>query len=187
MSEEMTNKDAISRLTMLKDKRYPKMNKALDKGIAALEAEPTMTTNARSGYVTIKAEPCEDAISRQAAIDALKKYFSDDGMKDTEYGAYWHHVHVIDVLQGMPSVTPKQKTGCWVEVDDEPHEVWECDHCGFVIDGSGCIEPYEYRDTYKFCPNCGAKMEGEPNGEISREEIAALLARESEESDAYTN
>ena len=27
--------------------------------------------------------------------------------------------------------------------------------------GSGCIEPYEYRDTYKYCPNCGAKMESE--------------------------
>ncbi len=52
----------------------------------------------------------------------------------------------------------QEPCGVWVEIDDEPHEVWECDHCGFVIDGSGCIEPYEYRDIYKYCPNCGARM-----------------------------
>lgn len=51
-----------------------------------------------------------------------------------------------------------KKSGVWVEIDDEPHEVWECDRCGFVIDGSGCIDPIEYRNTYKFCPNCGARM-----------------------------
>ena len=56
-------------------------------------------------------------------------------------------------------VDQEKKSGNWIDIDEEPHEVWECDHCGFVIDGSGCIDPYDYRDTYKYCPNCGAKME----------------------------
>lgn len=59
-------------------------------------------------------------------------------------------------INAIPSAEPK--TGHWIGIDEEPHEVWECDHCGFVIDGSGCIDPYDYRDTYKFCPNCGIRM-----------------------------
>ena len=58
-------------------------------------------------------------------------------------------------------VQPERKTGHWVEIGDEPYDEWECDVCGFVIDGSGCIDPEEYRDVYKFCPNCGADMRGE--------------------------
>ena len=59
---------------------------------------------------------------------------------------------------------PKRKTGHWVEIGDEPYDEWECDVCGFVIDGSGCIDPEEYRDIYRFCPNCGADMRGEQDG-----------------------
>jgi rubredoxin len=70
-------------------------------------------------------------------------------------------IHFKQLLDALPPVSVAEKVGCWVEIDDEPHEVWECDHCGFVIDGSGCIDPYEYRDTYKYCPNCGARMEVE--------------------------
>ena len=58
------------------------------------------------------------------------------------------------------------KTGHWIGIDEEPHEVWECDHCGFVIDGSGCIDPYDYRDTYKYCPYCGARMVEEQESEV---------------------
>ena len=49
-----------------------------------------------------------------------------------------------------------QKTGHWVEIDDYPHEDFECDCCGGKVYGTE--EPYE---EYKYCPNCGAKMEGE--------------------------
>ena len=63
---------------------------------------------------------------------------------------------VFDIIDNYVEQEPK--TGHWIDIDEEPHEVWECDHCGFVIDGSGCIDPYDYRDTYKYCPNCGAKM-----------------------------
>lgn len=92
---------------------------------------------------TLEQEPCEDAISRQAVLDLLE---------DTNNG--W----IINEVSQLPSVKPQENTGHWIGIDEEPHEVWECDHCGFVIDGSGCIDPYDYRDTYKYCPYCGAKM-----------------------------
>lgn len=120
-------------------------------------------------YVPKEQEPC-DAISRDAVLKIIDKWY--ENKSDIE--------DLIILITYMSSVTQKsdeqlykngfadgyeqghkdaeQKSGIWVEIDDEPHEVWECDHCGFVIDGSGCIEPYEYRDTYKYCPNCGACM-----------------------------
>lgn len=91
-------------------------------------------------------------ISLQDAIKAIDEKAKRIKNEDTLNGL----AGAVGILFDLPSVT--QKSGVWVEIDDEPHEVWECDHCGFVIDGSGCIEPYEYRDTYKFCPNCGCAM-----------------------------
>lgn len=87
-----------------------------------------------------------DLISRDSAIELVNYALAEN--KD-----------VLEVLENMPSAEPKTRR--WIPIDDFPHEVWECDHCGFVIDGSGCIEPTEYRDLYSFCPNCGSKMKGE--------------------------
>lgn len=93
-----------------------------------------------------------DAVSREAVLDAL--HVSGRPTKLFDY--------VIDVqrdIKALPPVTPKPRTRHWVEIGDEPYDTWECDNCGFVIDGSGCVDPEEYRDIFKYCPNCGAKME----------------------------
>jgi len=42
-------------------------------------------------------------INKEKTIDALKAYFSDEKRTETEYGAYWHHVHVIDCIDSMKS------------------------------------------------------------------------------------
>lgn len=81
-----------------------------------------------------------------------------------EYGAFVfvtdskRYSEMVNKISNLPELKPR--TGHWVEIGDEPYDTWECDNCGFVIDGSGCVDPDEYRDIYKFCPNCGAKMEG---------------------------
>lgn len=62
------------------------------------------------------------------------------------------------ILTQLPTI--ERKIGHWVEIGDEPYDEWECDVCGFVIDGSGCIDPLEYLNIYNFCPNCGSRMEG---------------------------
>ena len=43
--------------------------------------------------------------------------------------------------------------GTWVGIDDFPHDDWECDHCGCVVENTD--DPWNY---FHFCPNCGADM-----------------------------
>lgn len=112
----------------------------------------------------LKQEPCEDTISRQGAIDSLKTYFSDENMTETEYGAYWHHKHVIDVLMKLPPVKQEPKTGHWKSfthsayhgIDDDREPIWrevKVYHCNL------CNRRTVIKENY--CPNCGARMESE--------------------------
>lgn len=106
---------------------------------------------------------------RTIDADALKELFSEVigriAIKPEMNGNLEHMIRasamVIQMIDDAPTVQPERKTGHWVEIGDEPYDEWECDVCGFAIDGSGCIDPEEYRDVYKFCPNCGADMRGE--------------------------
>lgn len=95
----------------------------------------------------------EDTAAIAMGIEALKKKY---------------------IVHADGRIEPEQKTGVWVAIDQEPHETWECNMCGFVIDGSGCIFPDEYRDTYKYCPNCGAKMM-EVDKKMTIEQIDTIL------------
>jgi len=107
---------------------------------------------------TIEQEPCEDAVSRGAMRNGLASISKAKAKSDAQKALMGR---VMFFTEQLPPVTPKQKTSVWVGIDQEPHETWECGLCGFVIDGSGCINPDKYRDIYKYCPHCGAKMESE--------------------------
>lgn len=76
----------------------------------------------------------DDLISRQAAIDAIKK----DVMGGLNYER---------VIKELPSIQPKQKTGRWIDMDD--HVMCSC--CGAT----------HYGADKNYCPNCGAKMKSE--------------------------
>lgn len=106
----------------------------------------------------LRTAPCEDAVSRQAMLDGLASIAKAKAKSDAQKSLMGR---VMFFTEKLPPVAPKPKTGHWVGIDEEPSEVWECDRCGFVVDAEGCIDPVEYRDIYKYCPNCGAKMEGE--------------------------
>ena len=81
----------------------------------------------------------EDAISREAAIDALEDWFySDDERKPAE------------VLSCLASVTPQPKVGYWTDCDDSD------DYSADGYDCSVCGCNTEYATDY--CPECGAKM-----------------------------
>ena len=96
-----------------------------------------------------------DTISRQAAINALRKmqtykmFSGDDMLLIDQAGA-------MTELMLLPPAEPKR--GKWIDkgvytyVDDHRH-LYKCDQCG-----NGWL------DTPDFCPNCGADMRGEQDG-----------------------
>ena len=120
-------------------------------------------------------EPCEDAVSREAVIDALcdncetvdsscahypcKRYLA---IKQLSFVTpKLNLVNKIDGLleeyrKSQPSVTPKQKTGKWIKIGEEAGALGityaevRCSNCGW---SHSLIIPSN------FCPNCGVKME----------------------------
>ena len=101
-------------------------------------------------YNSIKTElkPCDDCISRQAAIDAFKG---------------WETVPV-KALELLPSVNPAEKVGHW-EWEQEPFTKnwgnWRCSECREIITVCETDWAVINKPNYKYCPNCGAKMEVE--------------------------
>lgn len=92
----------------------------------------------------LEQKPCEDCISRHDALNCVT-------FNEVRY-------RMVEDIKALPSVTPKEKTAAWVGIDQEPHEVYECNACGWLL--------YE-EDTkdFRFCPSCGARMqEVEGNG-----------------------
>ena len=57
---------------------------------------------------------------------------------------------VVNNSQGLVKDLVK---GTW-NMEDEEY-IYRCDKCGFEIDAEVCIDPIDYINTYKFCPNCG--------------------------------
>jgi len=123
---------------------------AVDMAIKALEQEPcedcdyseimdweqdTKTGKAKPIYWCERhKEPCDDAISRQAALDC----FTATKLKKFDF-----ILHAREEIKKLPSVTQMPKTGHWEDL----HRCWICSECN-----------QETHVEYKFCPYCGAKM-----------------------------
>ena len=109
-----------------------------------------------------------DLISRQAAIDAVKKNtfrltFAEE--QNCEGHVAWSAEAVYsDVMEGellaLPSAQPERKKGKWINRSlNILYPEWErytCSVCG------------EHSNRYDYCPNCGAKMDEEIEGESKK-------------------
>lgn len=107
----------------------------------------------RNAIEALSAEPCEDCISRQEAIDTIgalyldgdssMSYRADAETGDTLIGKF----QAITELSDLPPVTLQQKMGRWI------HFAWsdDCSECGWSTG--------KYESPTNYCPNCGAKME----------------------------
>ena len=99
-----------------------------------------------------------DLIDRQAVLEVVKSMPNDNP-------SYWNTCDVInredtlDEIENLPSVTPTERTGHWIEKEDFNGDTYyDCSECGesfCLIDGT----PTD--NLYNFCPNCGADMRGD--------------------------
>lgn len=79
-----------------------------------------------------------DLISRQAAIEALKR-------AEALTKAFGYH-NVIETIRDLPTA---EKRGKWIDYCGD----LKCDQCGCEADLFGI------RGEWNYCPNCGARME----------------------------
>lgn len=60
-------------------------------------------------------------------------------------------------VNSAPTIKPERKTGRWLPDNRPGGGFWVCSECKFPS------EAFAANVLYKFCPNCGAYMEGEQN------------------------
>lgn len=132
----MTREEAIRLLSglMFKDK----LKEALAMAIKALDQEPTTKNNLGV-----------DCVARQD-VERFIEGFINEYTPEEEL----EFINLeLDGLKHLPPATPQEpRKGHWIGIDEDPHEDWECDNCGFVIWADENIEKFHY------CPICGAKM-----------------------------
>ena len=89
----------------------------------------------------------DDAVSRQAVNDLYDRYHPTLATCVYEFG---------EELKALPSVNPTREHGEWIE---EKHG-YRCNKCNRYYKGEWSIKNNAMM-PHKYCPNCGAKMEGE--------------------------
>jgi len=119
----------------------------------------------RMGLKALEQEPCEDAISRQAAIKAAMQDVNDKRTNGFIAGA----TRAANRIKLLPPVNPQPKTGHWIRwyeqkeyklyIDNIPH--YKCSECGKEYD------PHSSQ-FIKYCNECGAKMVDLPDTNIGK-------------------
>ena len=114
-----------------------------------------------------------DTISRQAAIDTegldeeirceicrnpMHTSRGCDGNCTYDEKLYEKIMQILDRrIKQLPSAQPQRKTGRWKVSELPKGKMKYCSECGF---GQYIADERQYN----FCPNCGAKMDGEVEG-----------------------
>lgn len=93
----------------------------------------------------------DDLISRQEAIDAIKRCESS-----WSYGINTGLIKAMNAVADVPTIDPV-KHGWWYITEDMPYfghtqEYLTCSACEGRLHGTG-VEEWDY------CPNCGARMD----------------------------
>lgn len=150
----MTNQEAIKILDEYKHCFWDKLYEPICMAIKALERQDKLQhalDMERGAYnALVKNIQCEDAISRQAVLNAIMA----NNIRENEYNLTSSRIK--EAVEDLPSVNPQEpKTGRWIMIylTDTSDIDGQCSECGFIhkfIDG--------HTTQYNYCPNCGARM-----------------------------
>ena len=123
-------------------------------------SEPCDTCEVTGTNKTTEQEPCEDAISREAAIKVIRQKTlrytlakENCGMGQVEWSDHLiKESDAIDGLNELPPVQPSRK-GHWIYLENrfELGDRVRCSECGQVFVTGDDV-------SRNFCPNCGCFM-----------------------------
>ena len=138
----MTREERDEAILFLRENRKVQIEcKAMPASIIALDR----------AIEALKAQPCEDAVSREAALKEMERYH-DDCSQTSEYTRLGFET-AMEVVKSLPSVTPKQKVVRCKDCKHRDPETKKCD--------CGCWHfPFVTEDD-DFCSYGETKMEGE--------------------------
>ena len=153
----MTREEAIEKLNLVLESRKDKRGKtdtdiALEMAISALEKENIYddgehyVTISKALYDKLNVDICNDAISREAVIDAIDFY---DGYNQQHFTVE----NLRDDICRLPSVQPSRK-GHWEYTKHYGKRYRVCPFCKAEKED-------DLSSGWNFCQYCGADMRGE--------------------------
>lgn len=92
-----------------------------------------------------------DALRAQMYHEAFE---TDTDMQRWDGGCWIRYKMFENTIDNAPTIEPQRMRGRWNELKPQAAGYWQCSACGFPS------EAFAAAQLYKFCPNCGAKMEG---------------------------
>ena len=108
----------------------------------------------------LEQEPCEDAISREAMLDYQQ--YLHGRMSNEENHKLW------EFIMDLPLVTPAPKKCHNENLDYAECDQFVCSNCGIELQDWHRVERDEddgdvtyHNYTFKYCPNCGARINEE--------------------------
>ena len=87
-----------------------------------------------------------DLISRQYALDAINYIEANEGLG---------LVDLREIVESLPSAEPKTKIGKWIAKSERYRWMRKCSVCGWMQEIDA---PKMQGWIYRYCPNCGARM-----------------------------
>lgn len=97
--------------------------------------------------------PCEDTISRQAAVDAVRNIRAITGTEDDSI-LLIDKAEVQTELMMLPSAQPERAEGEWVQIQRYARDAQPDLECPF------CKHRIGWFDMGRYCAGCGSKLKG---------------------------